>query len=300
MRQARAEETKKRVFSLLNKVFGLGKKPILIRGVPGAPEGRRAVLSAAGTAKECVRVAGHFRFEHIEISGSSGRGLDIAIASSITLGPGSLVRDNQGGGVMVNSPKAAVKNFVKPGLLILDGGIVENNQTDELGVGGGIYVMGGFTMKEGSVRNNRARLNAEGYSFGGGIYIDGDTPVFIEGGAISGNTAEFGGAIAIRSGSVTMSGGSIFGNTTGIGPDVVVVAGGGVFTQRGGTVRDSKEPREEWGPVCENDVPRCLLSAPSPLPPRKRPAALGKNIRSSGATGPGRDIDGRVVYSKNR
>jgi hypothetical protein len=152
---------KKRVFSLLNKVFGLGKKPILIRGVPGAPEGRRAVLSAAGTAKECVRVTGSIRFEHIEISGSSGRGLDIAIASSVTLGPGSLV--------------------------------------------------------------------------------------FIEGGVISGNTAEFGGAIAIRSGSVTMSGGSIFGNTTGIGPDVVVIAGGGVFTQRGGTVRDSKESRRNEG-----------------------------------------------------
>jgi hypothetical protein len=216
-----------------------GDDPILITGVPNAPAGRRAVLSAAGAQKVCVNVSGAFspaavRFEHIEISGSSKEGLKVSTGAAVTLGPGSVVRNNSDGGVWVNRPNDEFRDRYSPGHLILDGGIVENNQIT--GGGGGIVVNGAFTMKRGSVRNNTALPAADDISFGGGIYVYSTDPVSIEGGDISGNTAGMGGGIWIDEGSrVTMSGGSVSGNTaTSAGG--VFVTNGAAFTQRGGTV----------------------------------------------------------------
>jgi hypothetical protein len=179
------------VFFLMNGIIN-ENGPILITGLPNAPSGRRAVLSAAGTTKTCVRTSGPFRFEHIEISGSSKRGLDLTTDSYITLGPGSVVRNNSDSGVVVSGVPDRLKalEWVGPASLLLDGGIIENNKSNE--GGGGIFVMGSFTMKRGSVRNNTALGDT---SSGGGIFIASEDPVSIEGGNISGNTATGGGGI---------------------------------------------------------------------------------------------------------
>jgi tetratricopeptide (TPR) repeat protein len=231
------------VFSITN----ISNTPILISGAPNAPSGSRAVLSAAGTQKNCVNIVwGTFRFENIEISGSPKTGLVVSIGvedltSDVTLGPGSVVRNNQGGGVSVIGPKAEYRSIIKPGTLTLDGGIVENNRRAM--VGGGIFVTGIFTMKRGSVRNNTAVFSSNEASMGGGIYIETSDPVSITGGDISGNTASIGGGIGISGGRVTMTGGSISGNTGITGAGGVVVNEGAVFTQRSGTVSGNKAPR---------------------------------------------------------
>jgi hypothetical protein len=98
----------------LSAVFSItlfrGEGPILITGIPNAPSGRRAVLSASGTQKGCVDVGSDpfksftVRFEHIDISGSAETGLEVSFNTDVTLGPGAVVRNNSGGGVFVYSP----------------------------------------------------------------------------------------------------------------------------------------------------------------------------------------------------
>jgi hypothetical protein len=216
--------------------------PILITGIPNAPSGRRAVLSASGTQKSCVRVSGSLgltvRFEHIEISGSAKFGLEVGLTTDVTLGPGAVVRNNSGGGVYVYSPKDELRDLYRSGRLTLDGGVVENNKSER--TGGGILVRGAFTMKRGSVRNNRVVPDKNGISGGGGICIYSKDPVSIEGGDITGNTAAEGGGIFISGGSVTMSGGSISGNTATEAVGGVVVSKGATFNQRGGTISGNK------------------------------------------------------------
>jgi hypothetical protein len=213
-------------------IMPVGDKPILITGLPNAPAGRRAVLSAVGTQKTGVYVTrGAIRFEHIEISGSPETGLLVGRNSSVILGPGSVVRNNQNSGVGVL------------GALTLDGGIVENNKRENSG--GGIRVNGAFTMKRGSVRNNTAVPDKDGVAGGGGIFITSSEPVSIEGGDVTGNTADQGGGIFINEGSrVTMTGGTVSGNTATGGAGGVVVYEGATFNQRGGTISGNKAPSD--------------------------------------------------------
>jgi hypothetical protein len=220
-----------------------GKLPILITGIPNAPPGRRAVLSALGTQKDCVNTFLNIaiRFEHIEISGSAEIGLEIHVNSDVTLGEGTAVRDNAGGGVVVQRPGYGQKDSIRPGSLILDGGIIEDNQNS--GGGGGIIVLGAFTMKRGSVRNNTALPEEDGLSGGGGIEINSGNPVSIEGGDISGNTAGMGGGIFILTGHVTMSGGRISGNTATTAAGGILVTRESTFTQRGGVVSGNYAPQ---------------------------------------------------------
>jgi hypothetical protein len=233
-------DNKDYVFPLITGVRD-DNDPILITGIPNAPAGRRAVLSAAGTTKNGVdTVLCSFRFEHIEISGSSKTGLEVGVNSSVILGPGSLVRNNSGGGVIVSSLQEEWRDTLKPGSLILDGGIIENNKRDR--GAGGIFVTGAFTMKRGSVRNNGAVPDKDRNSFGGGIMIISSDPVFIEGGDISGNTATLGGGIWIESGRVTMSGGSITNNSATLGGGAGVL-GGATFTQTGGSITGNRAPQ---------------------------------------------------------
>ena len=256
------------VFLLLNE-SGNTEEPILITGLPGTTGIRRAVLSAAGTDRDCVAAYGPFRFEHIEISGSRQTGLCVGMEAAVTLGPGSLVRNNQKSGVIVSANFALAgalsTDIPGPGALTLDGGIIENNQG--IGAGGGILVTGAFTMKRGSVRNNRALPYGDVGGMGGGIYISGESPVSLEGGDISGNAAGFGGGIYIdrspiqiapesrategygggryiSKGSVTMSGGSVSGNRAeGYGGGIAVDKAAS-FTQTGGTVSGNTAPNE--------------------------------------------------------
>jgi hypothetical protein len=249
------------VFLLVNEINEAGDNtgPVLITGLPNASAGRRAVLSAAGTTGDCVRAYGVLRFEHIEISDSRETGLIAGLESDVTLGPGSLIRDNEWSGVVVSAvfahPDASPENISGPGALTLDGGIVENNWGYR--GGGGIFVSGAFTMKRGSVRNNQAVSdNGEG-SMGGGIYIASNEPVSIEGGDISGNKADMGGGLYIAGGRVTLTGGVITGNTADEKGGGVWICTGASFTSSGGTVNGNRSgssayrdigQENEWGP----------------------------------------------------
>lgn len=224
----------------------IGDAPILITGLPNAPFGRRAVLSASGARKGCVTVSSMskiaVRFEHIEISGGAGAGLDVGLNAVVTLGPGSVVRNNQGGGVVVSSPRNEYRDRYNPGHLILDGGIIENNKREHSG--GGILVRGAFTMKRGGVRNNTAALDKDGVGFGGGVYIRSGDPVSIEGGDITGNTAGMGGGVFIDGGDVAMTGGTVSGNTATQGGGGVIVWNGATFNQRGGSISGNRAPSD--------------------------------------------------------
>jgi hypothetical protein len=231
------------VFSISNH---FSDKSLLITGIPDAPPAKRAVLSAAGTQKNGVSSYGKLRLEHIEISGSPKTGLFLHVNSDVTLGYGAVVKNNSGGGIVVYGPKDEFRNAVKPGVLTLDGGIVENNKRNTAGAG--IIVMGAFTMKWGSVRNNTAIPDAEGFSAGGGINVQSRDPVVIEGGDITGNTAAIGGGIVVD-GRVTMTGGTISGNTARIGGGVVS-GKNSAFDLRGGTV--SGNTSAQGGDIYQN------------------------------------------------
>jgi hypothetical protein len=228
-------------------IISLYGDSFLITGIPNAPSGTKAVISAAGTDKRAVfvssnRSGGAFRFEHIEISGSKNRGLVVSLETEATLGDGAVVRNNTGGGVAVVEPKDEVKDSYAPGHLIIEGGIIENNkisgQEAGTGTGAGVYVGGKLTMKWGAVRNNTAIGE---YSSGGGILFNGNYKSVISGGEISGNVAQFGGGISVfGEATVTMSGGTVSGNT-GVGSGVAV-SEGSVFNQNGGTVSGNKAP----------------------------------------------------------
>jgi hypothetical protein len=211
------------------------------KGIPWAPVSAPPVLST----ESVITVDGniHVRFENLEIRGGkvrgNGGGILVSGDASVTLGPGTIVRDNSagsGGGVYFHST----------GALILDGGTVMNNN----GVsGGGIFfsdilgsgVSSRFVMHTGTVAQNTAdmgggilflcatgrpgifhiaggsvRANYAGEG-GGGIFFTGpdDNAGVLEfwGGDISGNTALNGGGLLLINGTLDYSGGRLVGNT---------------------------------------------------------------------------------------
>jgi len=143
---------------------------ILITGKLGASGNERAVFSGLGSAKSVLHVkSGTFRFENIEISGSTRIGIDIVFGRSVsiitgssgsasssrsskepyvTLGQGAVVRNNNETGLFVGAD----------GTLILAGGEVRDNKYI------GVYVAsltdpsynskdGVFTMTDGIITN---------------------------------------------------------------------------------------------------------------------------------------------------
>jgi uncharacterized repeat protein (TIGR02543 family) len=117
------------------------------------------------------------------------------------------------------------------------------------GPGGGVFVNSGtFTMNGGEISGNTA-------DNGGGVYVDSGT-FTMDGGEISGNTAErYGGGVFVNSGTFTkQSGGVIYGsdandtleNTGSSGGHAVYVSGGKQYnsTAGEGVTLDSTK---EWG-----------------------------------------------------
>jgi hypothetical protein len=109
--------------------------------------------------------------------------------------------------------------------------------------GGGVYVRGTFSMSSGAVRGNASTSTTSSYSSyssissnGGGVYINYDGIVSMNGGEVSGNTSSTttttsttssnGGGVYINSGTFSMNGGTVSGNmlsgTGGRGREVLV------------------------------------------------------------------------------
>ena len=96
------------------------------------------------------------------------------------------------------------------------------------GLYGGVYADGGtFTMDGGTISGNTAE-------YGGGVYVSGGT-FTMNGGTIAGNVAEAGGGVYVSGGTFTMNGGTIAGNTAADGGGVCV-AWSGTFTMTDGII----------------------------------------------------------------
>lgn len=136
-----------------------------------------------------------------------------------------------------------------------DGGTFENNIADR---GGAVYIRSAtVTIDEITVNNNHAtadsRYGESKYKRGGGICVDtagtGPANVIINGGTITGNTAQYGGGLWIRNNAtitdkdtdgpvgntatLTMNGGTVSGNTASS-------RGGGIWIGGGNYISDTE------------------------------------------------------------
>ena len=234
---------KERVFL----IQGMGNAPILIQGKDS--DTNPAVLSAEGSGRRVVLIKGNIsiQFENIEISGGissdEGGGLGVGPGSSVTLGKGVLIRDNQassiGGGVII----------APGGSLCVDGGKIFNNQSAV--VGGGIAIMGANSMliiKDGEISSNRAQG-------GGGIAVFQESSFTFSGGAILDNTADVagGGVIVNQSGSFTMEGGMIRGNRSSGSGGGVALMERSTFILENGEIQGNRAA-EHGGGIAADDT----------------------------------------------
>jgi hypothetical protein len=192
-----------------NGVFVIGNDPtftdvIRITGDPVLTGGGSAVLSGM-SGKRVLYINGNanikIQLDHISITGASGVG--------------------EAAGVWLAGSAE---------LILEAGGVIEGNTSIVASAkGGGVVTLGTskFTMKNGSIRNNR---NQSG--FGGGIYVGENSTFSMEGGDITGNlSSSHGGGVHLTGANnfipkFYMSGGIITGNSTSqIGGGVVMANG---------------------------------------------------------------------------
>ena len=163
-----------------------------------------------------------------------------------------------GGGVYID----------KNGTLTMAGGKISGNTITSYSssYGGGVYVEenGTFTMTNGEISGNTVSAStssSSAYSYGGGVYVKGFSPISLgtftmSGGTITGNTAtaytsltssySYGGGVHVgQYGSFTITSGEISGNTTLEGQYTSLYGGGvsvgsnGTFTMEGGKISDN-------------------------------------------------------------
>jgi len=119
------------------------------------------------------------------------------------------------------------------GTFTMNGGAISGN-TAPAGFGGGVETFGIFTMHGGEISDNSAAKSPSGNGgAGGGVDIDDNGSLTIDGGKISGNTASYGGGVDVGTGTLTMKGGEISGN-------VASNSGGGVYNEGTFTIETGK------------------------------------------------------------
>lgn len=96
-------------------------------------------------------------------------------------------------------------------IVLKSGAILENNKAAQFG--SGILAINGveITMEDGAVIRNNTNRN---YELGGGILLGNGSIFTMNGGEISGNTANGGGGVAIIGSTMVMNGGKISNNST--------------------------------------------------------------------------------------
>ena len=126
------------------------------------------------------------------------------------------------------------------------GGAITGNKTDS-GSGGGVFLVGttnqtdppNFTMHGGTISNNTAGASDGG---GGGVYVGEKCSFTMDGGTITGNTATAGNGggiyIHFNAGRVSISNATITGNKASATGDTRYGHGGGIYSQRGVTVKN--------------------------------------------------------------
>jgi len=149
-----------------------------------------------------------------------GGGIFLGGSSTLTLTGNAQIYNNittqQGGAVFVNTNAHLIMN--SPNATIGHTNPLLGNSSIN---GGGVYLLGTFTMHSGNILGNTASAN------GGGVYIGGSTAVFNMVGpgakSISGNTAVNGGGVHWAQGSWTVS------NNIAISGNTATGNGGGIW-----------------------------------------------------------------------
>ncbi len=155
-----------------------------------------------------------------------GGGVDILSGGCFIMNGGVISGNSCFAGAGVNVSKKAV--------FTMNGGEISNNNAyyDNSGFGGGVCVSGTFTLVDGIIKNNTSHRKAGWFGRGGGIFVDKNGKLIMQGGTISYNSD---GGIFIE-GEAIMNGGIIASNTS----DVVYGGGGvhieGTFTMNNGTI----------------------------------------------------------------
>ena len=123
------------------------------------------------------------------------------------------------------------------------GGVVTGGNGSD---GGGVYMSGNstFKMNGGTISGNSANRD------GGGVYVTGSNSKFtLENGIISGNTAsDDGGGVYVDGGTFTINGGTIAGNTASWGGGVFVKKDG-IFTLTSGAISGNTATYYDGGGV---------------------------------------------------
>lgn len=117
-----------------------------------------------------------------------------------------------GAGATSAAETDSIIKAVSGGTIVLQSGaILENNKAAQFG--SGILAINGveITMEDGAVIRNNTNRN---YELGGGILLGNGSIFTMNGGEISGNTANGGGGVAIIGSTMVMNGGTISNNST--------------------------------------------------------------------------------------
>lgn len=117
-----------------------------------------------------------------------------------------------GAGATSAAETDSIIKAVSGGTIVLQSGaILENNKAAQFG--SGILAINGvkITMEDGAVIRNNTNRN---YELGGGILLGNGSIFTMNGGEISGNTANGGGGVAIIGSTMVMNGGKISNNST--------------------------------------------------------------------------------------
>ncbi|MBN1181534.1 MAG: right-handed parallel beta-helix repeat-containing protein [Bacteroidales bacterium] len=104
---------------------------------------------------------------------------------------------------------------------IIEGNIIENNYSRDIGGGGGIYTSGGDIIRSNKIRNNYS------YNGGGGIYAYKNATILNN--IVEGNTSEYGGGLGLTAGYFDVINNSItknHGRTSGAG--ILMESAGGL------------------------------------------------------------------------
>ena len=96
--------------------------------------------------------------------------------------------------------------------------------------GSGVYVNGGtLNLYSGQITKSEGQTDAKSNKYGGGVYVNNGGTFNMYGGAITGNHANYGGGVYVKSGTFNMYGGDITRNSASYG------GGAGVYVEKNGT-----------------------------------------------------------------
>ncbi|MCL2080138.1 MAG: hypothetical protein FWH17_09955 [Oscillospiraceae bacterium] len=171
--------------------------------------------------------------EAIAIAEQNGEAATILLTSQIDIPAGQTAEIKSDVDITLTI-NANHRHFYVEGALTMGDGITLTRAELYTGVGGGVDVVtGNFIMTGGTISDNRAVS-------GGGVYLSNSSTFTMEGGEISGNTAQGdGGGVYLRNSSTfTMEGGEISGNTAqgGSGGGVYAATSSNTFSMSGGEI----------------------------------------------------------------